>query len=91
MSNTSEAQVLAWVEWEASAQRLTLELALPTGDEWDKRPRDMRAAVHMAEAALATIKCAFGLEEPHPDDVIAPPSGRGQQPSPPTARFRKGA
>lgn len=65
MSDRSEAQVLAWVQWEVSAERLTLELALPTGDkEWDERPRDMRAAVHMAEAALAAIRCAFGLDEP---------------------------
>ena len=61
--NYNEAQLLARVQWEVSAERLSLELTPPAGDEWDQRPRDLEAAVQLAEAALEAVKAAFGLGE----------------------------
>ena len=61
--NYNEAQRLARVQWEVSAERLSLELTPPAGDEWDQRPRDLEAAVQLAEAAFEAVKAAFGLGE----------------------------
>ena len=64
--DSNEAQLVAWVRWETVAERMSLELAPQAGDEWDPRPRDLKAAVQVARAALDEIEAAYGLSKERP-------------------------
>ena len=59
----NEVQALARVRWETAAERISLELAPPDGEVWDEQPRDLKAAVELARAALDAIEAAYGLDK----------------------------
>jgi hypothetical protein len=59
--NRNEARLQAWAKWAIACQRMSFELTPLTGEIWDEVPRDLVAAIRLAEAALDDIKTAYGI------------------------------
>ena len=63
MDRMIEAHLQAKAKWEIAYQRMSFELASPDGGSWDEVPRDLKAALRLARAALDEIEAAYSLDE----------------------------
>ena len=61
--SSNEAQLHARARWEIAYERMSLELEPPGSGFWEERPRDLKAAVQLARAALDEIEAAYGRGE----------------------------